>query len=45
MTKYVMTLKGVNEAEAVEMYIIAMVLFIIMRWICTYLMKLFVPAD
>lgn len=44
MTKYVMTLKGVNEAEAVEIYIIAMVLFIIMRWICTYLMKLFVPA-
>lgn len=44
MTKYVMTLKSVNEAEAVEIYIIAMVVFIGMRWICTYFMKMFMPA-
>lgn len=36
--------KNVNEAEAVEIYIIAMVVFIGMRWICTYFMKMFMPA-
>lgn len=45
MTKYVMTLTNVSEAKAVEMYIFAMLLFIAMRWLCTALMKYFVPAK
>ncbi|MDS0525956.1 L-fucose:H+ symporter permease [Clostridium sp. SHJSY1] len=44
MTKYTMILLGVNEAKAVEPFIIATVLFIAMRWICTGLMKKFMPA-
>lgn len=44
MTKYTMTLLKVNEAKAVEPFIIATVLFILMRWICTGLMKKFMPA-
>lgn len=44
MTKYVMTLTHCNEATAVNRYLYAMVLFIAMRWLCTYLMKSFMPA-
>lgn len=44
MTKYVMTLTECNEATAVNRYLYAIVLFIAMRWFCTYLMKLFVPT-
>lgn len=43
--KYIMATKGLIEAEAVTYYMIAMVLFIACRWICTYLMKYFVPAK
>lgn len=45
MTKYVMTLKNVREAKAVEIYMLAMVLFIVMRWLCTWLMKSIKPAK
>lgn len=45
MTKYTMILLGVDEAKAVEPFIIATVIFIIMRWICTGLMKKFMPAK
>ena len=45
MTKYTMTLLGVDEAKAVEPFIIATVLFILMRWICTGLMKTILPAK
>ena len=45
MTKYVMTLKNVNEAKAVEIYIIAVVLFVAMRWFCTMMMKKMSPAK
>lgn len=45
MTKYTMTLFGINEAKAVEPFIIATVLFIVMRWVCTGLMKRFIPAK
>ena len=44
MTKYVMTLTHCDEATAVNKYLYAMILFIIMRWICTYLMKSLMPA-
>ena len=44
MTKYVMTLTDLDEATAVNKYLYAMVLFIVMRWLCTYLMKKFMPA-
>lgn len=44
--KYIMATKeGLAEADAVVYYMIAMVLFIACRWICTYLMKYFVPAK
>lgn len=45
MTKYVMTTKGVPESKAVEIYLIAMVVFIACRWICTALMKKIDPAK
>ncbi len=45
MIKFVMTLKtDLQEAQAVDMYLYAVILFIAMRWICTYLMKTIVPA-
>ena len=44
MTKYVMTLIGCDEATAVNKYLYAMFLFIGMRWLCTYLMKIYMPA-
>lgn len=37
--KYIMITKGLVEHEAVDYFIVAMVLFIIFRWICVYLMK------
>ena len=40
-----MATKNIIEADAVNYYIYAMVLFIACRWICTYLMKYFVPAK
>lgn len=43
--KYIMITKGLVEHEAVDYFIVAMVLFIIFRWICVYLMKYFVPAK
>jgi len=43
--KYVMITKGLIEAEAVNIYIYSIVLFIACRWICTYLMKYIVPAK
>ena len=39
--KYIMITKGLVEHEAVDYFIVAMVLFIIFRWICVYLMKYF----
>lgn len=45
MTKYVMTTKGLTESKAVEMYLIAMVVFITCRWICTALMYKLDPAN
>ena len=45
MTKYVMTIKGLTESKAVEMYLIAMVVFIACRWICTALMFKLDPAK
>lgn len=38
MVKYVMTLRGLPEHEAVNLYLYAVILFIACRWICTYLM-------
>lgn len=43
--KYIMATKNIIEADAVNYYIYAMVLFIACRWLCTYLMKYFVPAK
>lgn len=44
--KYIMITKGLVEHEAVDYFIVAMVLFIIFRWICVYLMKyLFLQND
>ncbi len=43
--KYIMTTEHLVEHEAVDYFIVAMVLFIICRWICVYLMKYFVPAH
>lgn len=41
---YVMTTLGLDEASASEYYLIAIVSFIVCRWICTALMKYFDPA-
>ena len=35
---------GVDEATAANYYLIAFALFMVCRWICTYLMKFFEPA-
>ena len=35
---------GVDEATAANYYLIAFALFMVCRWICTYLMKYFEPA-
>lgn len=35
---------GVSPAKAANYYLIALCLFIVCRWICTYLMKFFDPA-
>ncbi|MBP2025590.1 L-fucose:H+ symporter permease [Peptoniphilus stercorisuis] len=45
MNKYVMTVKGVPESRAAEIYLMAMVLFILCRWVCTALMKNHDPAK
>lgn len=42
---YVMTTKGINEADAAQYYLIAIVGFIACRWLCTALMKYFDPAK
>ncbi|MEG0050772.1 MAG: L-fucose:H+ symporter permease [Terrisporobacter sp.] len=42
--QYVMTTLGLNEAAAAQYYLIAIVSFIICRWICTALMKYIDPA-
>ena len=42
--QYVMTTLGLNEAAAAQYYLIAMVSFIVCRWICTALMKYIDPA-
>ncbi|MGX4599944.1 L-fucose:H+ symporter permease [Faecalimicrobium sp. JNUCC 81] len=42
--KYVMTTLGLDEAAAAEYYLIAIISFIICRWICTALMKYIDPA-
>lgn len=42
--KYVMTTLGLNEAEAAQYYLIAIISFIVCRWICTALMKYIEPA-
>ncbi len=36
---------GVDEATAANYYLIAFSLFMVSRWICTYLMKFFEPAK
>lgn len=41
---YVMTTLGLDEASASGYYLIAIVSFIVCRWICTALMKYFDPA-
>ena len=41
--QYVMTTVGLNEADAAQYYLIAIVLFIACRWICTALMKYIEP--
>lgn len=43
--KYIMTTEHIVEHEAVDYFIISMVLFIIFRYVCVYLMKYFVPAK
>ena len=43
--KYIMITEGLVEHEAVDYFIVAMVLFIIFRWVCVYLMKYFAPAK
>ena len=43
--KYIMATKGLAEADAANYYLVAIVLFIACRWICTYLMKYIVPAK
>ena len=36
---------GVDEATAANYYLIAFALFMVCRWVCTYLMKYFEPAK
>lgn len=43
--KYAMTTMNLAEAEAANFYIYSIFLFIGCRWICTWLMKYFVPAK
>lgn len=43
--KYIMTTKGWTEAESAEFFIYSILLFIVCRWICTYLMKYITPAK
>lgn len=43
--QYVMTTLGLNEAAAAQYYLIAIVSFIVCRWICTALMKYIDPAT
>ncbi|MGL5694933.1 MAG: MFS transporter, partial [Peptostreptococcaceae bacterium] len=42
--QYVMTTLGLNEADAAQYYLIAIVGFIACRWVCTALMKYIEPA-
>ncbi len=42
--QYVMTTLGLNEASAAQYYLIAIISFIVCRWICTALMKYIDPA-
>ncbi len=42
---YVQSLRGVSEAEAATTGIYAIALFIVMRWVCTGLMRIFTPAK
>lgn len=42
--QYVMSTLGLNEADSAQYYLIAIVSFIICRWICTALMKYIDPA-
>ena len=44
--KYAMTVfgEGMNEAEAAQYYLYAIILFIVCRWICTALMRRFNPS-
>lgn len=42
--QYVMTTLGLNEADAAQYYLIAIVGFIVCRWVCTALMKYIEPA-
>lgn len=42
---YVMTTMGLDEAEASKYYLIAIVGFIVCRWVCTALMKYFDPSK
>ena len=42
--QYVMTTVGVDEASAAVYYLIAIISFIVCRWICTALMKFIDPA-
>lgn len=41
---YIVINKGVDEATASTYYLISIVLFIICRWICTFIMKYIQPA-
>lgn len=43
--KYIMVIQGSVEKDAANYYIWSIILFIAMRWICTYLMKYIVPAK
>ncbi|MGL4676223.1 MAG: L-fucose:H+ symporter permease [Brevinema sp.] len=42
--KYVMTLTSINEAQAADIYIYSIIIFITMRWICTALMRIIAPV-
>lgn len=42
--KYAMTIFSINEAEAAQFYLYAIVLYIACRWICTWLIKMVNPA-
>ncbi|TLV04897.1 L-fucose:H+ symporter permease [Klebsiella indica] len=43
--KYIMEARGLIEADAADIFVASMILFILFRWLCTYLMKFFAPVK